>query len=93
MISMTPTLAPADLLGLGGFDVCARPVPVAGAGTAVRLAALGAPFGATRLPIGGGAVRLRPVARQPITHDVVTTIFTQNDGTTLGIPSSRRPQS
>ncbi len=91
MISTTWTKAPADLLGVGSFDVYAA--PVAGACSAVRLAAVGAPFGATRLPIGGGAVRLRPVTRQSIGHDGVTADVTQNNGTTLGIPSSRRPQS
>ncbi len=91
MISTTWTKAPADLLGLGSFDVC--PASVAGAGSALRLAAVGAPFGTTRLPIGGGAVRLRPATRQPVGHDGVTANVTQNNGATLGIPSSRRPQS
>ena len=96
MISMTWTKAPADLLGLGGFDACATYASVAGDGSPVRLAApLGgtAPFAGTRLPSGGGVVRLRPLTGQAIRHDVVSTKTFENNGTTLGIHSSRRPQS
>jgi hypothetical protein len=83
MITMTWTKAPADLLGLGsavvrpypGVVVCPTPVTVQGTG----------------LPIGGTAVRLRPVFEpvQASEHDVIA----QNDGTTLGIHSSRRRKS
>ena len=40
----------------------------------------------------GTAVRVRPTARQAIGNDVITNSF-QNNGTTLGIHSSGRPQS
>jgi hypothetical protein len=97
MISMKPTSPPADLFGLGGLDV--RPVDGLGLCTgsdeivAVHIAAPTAPVQGTGLPAGSTAVRLRPVTRQAIGHDVVTKNFFQNDGTTLGIHSSRRPQS
>ena len=97
MTSTTPTWAPADLLGLGGFDVR----PAYGPGlcsdsaelVAVHIAAPTAPVQGTGLPAGSTAGRLRPVTVQPIGHDVVTTKTFENNGTTLGIHSSRRPQS
>lgn len=103
MNSMTTTWAPADLLGQGGFDVR----PAYGAGlcsgsadlVAVQIAAPTAPVEGTGLPAGSTAVRLRPVTARAIGHDVVTsdgadygTAF-ENNGTTLGNHSSRRPQS
>ena len=94
MISMTPTWAPADLLGRGGFDV--RPSSGTGLCTdlaAVQIAAPFAPAPGTGLPAGSTAVRLRPVTRQALGHDLVTTTSFENNGTTLGIHSSRRPQS
>ncbi|WP_324278609.1 hypothetical protein [Blastococcus brunescens] len=93
MISMTPTFAPADLLGQGGLD--ARPVYAPGlcAGLAERAVAPTAASQGTGLPAGGTAVRLRPVSRQAIGHDVVTKHVFDNNGTTLGSHSSRRPQS
>jgi hypothetical protein len=96
MISTTRTKTPADLLGLGSFDACAAYDPVVHAGSALRLAAPfvgSAPIGATRLAVGVGVVRLRPGTRQPIGHDVVTKQSFENNGTTLGNHSSRRPQS
>ncbi len=96
MISTTPTSAPADLLGLGALDV--RPVYGPGLCTgftelaAVHIAAPIAPAQGTGLPTGGTAVRLRSVTRQPIGAVVVTKTF-ENNGTTLGNHSSRRPQS
>ncbi|TQN41601.1 hypothetical protein FHU33_0970 [Blastococcus colisei] len=97
MISMTWTTASADLLGLGGLDV--RPVYGPGLCAAVAeravapIAAFAAPSQGTGLPTGGTAVRLRPVTRQAIGHGVVTTKTFENNGTTLGNHSSRRPQS
>ena len=97
MISTTWTKAPADLLGLGGLDV--RPVNAPGLCSgftelaSVQMAAPTAPPQGTGLPTVGTAVRQRPVTRRPIGHDVVTPPTFQNDGTTLGIHSSRRPQS
>ena len=101
MISTTPTLAPADLLGTGSLDV--RPVfgPGLCAGSvenpALRIAAPFAPVQGTGLPAGSTALRLRPVTRRPIGHDVVTPAYAnttfENNGTTLGNHSSRRPQS
>ncbi len=76
MISMTPTFAPADSLGLGGFDVRPAYGPALCSGSAdlvaVHIAAPTAPAQGTGLPAGSTAVRLRPVTRQAIGHDVVT---------------------
>jgi hypothetical protein len=91
MISTTWTTAPAGFLGLGGSD--AR--PCAAPGTAV-------PFGGTT-----GAARLRTDERQafarsnvqaPVVEALGVDVFVQKPiapttGTTLGIPSSRRPAS
>jgi hypothetical protein len=94
MISTTWTKAPADLLGLGGLDV--RPAYGPGLGLGLHFAErAGAPTATARgtgLSAVGTAVRVRPVARQAIGHDVITNSF-DNNGTTLGIHSSRRPQS
>jgi hypothetical protein len=100
MISMTPTRAPADLLGLGDLDV--RPVygPGLCAGLAERavapIAAFTAPSQGTGLPAGSTAVRLRRVTRQPVvvtSAGFVHSTTVENNGTTLGYHSSRRPQS
>ncbi len=97
MISTTWTKAPADSLGLGGIDVRPAYAPGLCGGSAdlvaMRIAAPTAPVQGTGLPTGSTAVRLRPVIRQAIGHDVVTTENFENNGTTLGIHSSRRPQS
>ena len=85
MITMTWTKAPADLLGLGSADVrpypgvvvCPTPVTVQGTG----------------LPIGGTAVRLRPVFEPAGTQAFAHDVLAQNDGTTLGIHSSGRRKS
>jgi hypothetical protein len=94
MISTTWTKAPADLLGLGGLDV--RPAYGPGLALGLHVAErAGAPTATaqgTGLSAVGTAVRVRPVVRQAIGHDVITNSF-QNNGTTLGIHSSRRPQS
>ena len=96
MISMTWTKAPADLLGQGGFDERPADGPGLCSGSddrvAVYSAAPDAPVQGTGLPAGSTAVRLRPVTAPAIGHDVVTKNF-ENNGTTLGIHSSRRPQS
>ncbi|MFD2090447.1 hypothetical protein [Blastococcus deserti] len=96
MISTTPTMAPADLLGRGGFHVrsasgagfCSGYAEPAAAHTAAPIA----PVQGTGLPTGSTADRVRLVTRQSIGDVVVTTTF-ENTGTTLGIHSSRRPQS
>jgi hypothetical protein len=91
MISTTWTNAPADLLGLGGSD--ARPYACPG----------------TAVPFGGmtDAARLRTDERQafaqsfvqaPVVEALGVDVFVQKPiapttGTTLGIPSSRRPAS
>ena len=90
MISTTWTKAPADLLGLGSLDV--RPAYGPGQCFAERAGAPTATAQGTGLSAVGTAVRVRPVARQAIGHDVITNSF-DNNGTTLGIHSSRRPQS
>jgi hypothetical protein len=93
MINMTWSNAPTDLLGRGGLDVRPAYGPGLCSGRAERTVAPFAPTQGTGLSAVGTAVRLRPVVRQAIGHDVVTTKNVQNTGTTLGIPSSRRPQS
>jgi hypothetical protein len=98
MISTTFTNAPAGFLGLGSADVrpypgvvvCATPAPVQGTGLPVAAVAVD-----VRGMTGGTSARLRQVNRQAFgqtaTHEQIDPIFTtQNDGTTLGIPSSRR---
>jgi hypothetical protein len=87
MISTMWTTAPAGLLGLGGSD--ARPYAVPG----------------TAVPFGGmtGAARLRSADRQAFLQAPVVDVFgvevhvqkpiAPTTGTTLGIPSSRRPAS
>ena len=101
MTSMTWTKAPADLLGLGGIDV--RPVRGPGLCTGVTDRAATPTTVPSIVPIAtrqgtglsavGTATRLRPVTGQAFGHDVVTTTSFQNNGTTLGNHSSRRPQS
>ncbi len=93
MISTTPAFAPTDLLGLGGSDMRPAYGPSLCGGLAVRAVAPIAPTQGTGLPAVGTAVRRRSIAPQVIGHDVVTTNVFQNTGTTLGIHSSRRPQS
>ena len=99
MISTTWMKAPVDLLGMGGLDVRPAFGPGLCSGSAelvaVHTAAPTAPVQGTGLPAGSTAVRLRPVTRRPIGHDVVTTDYTtfENNGTTLGNHSSGRPQS
>ena len=96
MISTTPTWAPADLLGLGSTDVRPPYGPGLCSGSAelsaAHMAAPAAPARGTGVPTFGTAVRLRPVTRQSIGDVVVTKTF-ENNGTTLGNHSSRRPQS
>ena len=93
MTNTTWTKAPADLLGLGGLDV--RPVygPGLCGGRAERAVAPIATRQGSGVSAVGTALRVRPVTRQAIDHGVVTTKSFQNNGTTLGIHSSRRPQS
>jgi hypothetical protein len=91
MISTTWTTAPAGPLGLGSLDV--RPAYGPGLfGFAARAGSPTATAQGTGLPAVGTAVRVRPGVRQVIGQDVPSTFF-QNNGTTLGIHSSRRPQS
>jgi hypothetical protein len=93
MINMTWSKAPADVLGLGGLDVRPAYGPGLCSGRAERAVAPIAPAQGTGLSAVGTAVRPRPVVRQAFGHDVVTTKNFENTGTTLGIHSSRRPQS
>ena len=91
MINMTWSNTPAGLLGLGGLDV--RPVHGSGLCRYERVVSpIPTPQG-TGLSAVGTATRLRPVTRQAFGHDVVTTKSFENNGTTLGNHSSRRPQS
>jgi hypothetical protein len=92
MISTTWTKAPADLLGLGGLDVrryagvrtCGPVAPMQGTGVSVE---------GTVAPFGGIAARLRPAVEQPGTQALAHNFIGTDNGTTLGIHSSRRPQS
>ena len=100
MKNITQTFAPADLVGLGGSamprcgDLDQRTV------IGVTPAARVAPFQGTGVPAGGTAARLRPAfqARPEVQisswNAVAANAFADNSiGTTLGICSSRRPQS
>jgi hypothetical protein len=97
MISTTPSMAPAYLLGLGGLDVRPAYGPALCSGSTelveVRAAAPTAPAPGTGLPAGSTALRLRPVIGQFVGEFVMTDTSFENTGTTLGIHSSRRPQS
>jgi hypothetical protein len=100
MLSTSWTAAPAVPSGPGRADVRAHLVGCA----AVRpdLQAAVVPVQGTGVPAAGSIARLRatglfttgmPVAQQfpPLAQQYLPTI--QNDGTTLGIRSSRRPPS
>jgi hypothetical protein len=100
MSTMTQTLTPADLLGLGGSAVS----PCAGLDhrtvIGVTPAARVAPFQGTGVPAGAGAARLRPAVQARPEVEVsawntvkANTVAHNSIGTTLGIRSSRRPQS
>jgi hypothetical protein len=86
MTSTPWTAAPAGTLGLGGFAVPAD-------GSFVGVSA----FDKACDMVAGTAARVRPAATHVVPAErqprIAPTYFAQNDGTTLGIPSSRRPQS
>jgi hypothetical protein len=84
MSTSTWTLAPSGYLQ--HRELGARPV----GGGCGRSVALQAPVGGSGLPVGGSGVPMHPAA--PFGTHVPTTDFRFN-GTTLGIPSSRRPSS
>ena len=93
MITTTWTKAPADLPGLGGSALLACAGLDRRAVIGVSPAPRVTPFQGSGVPAAGVAVRLRP-AFQAIGTEVRTTTFAHNSiGTTLGICSSRRPQS
>ena len=79
MTSIPWTAAPAGSLGLGGSDVRGDQCVFGMVATA------------------GAPVRLRPAFAQVVPAEkqpsIAPTYTAQHDGTTLGIPSSRRPQS
>ena len=84
MTSTPWTAAPAGTLGLGGFAVPAD----------------GCFVGVTSFDMvatAGAAARVRPVSAHLVPAErqprIAPTYIAQHDGTTLGIPSSRRPQS
>jgi hypothetical protein len=105
MTSMTWIKAPADLLGLG--SAAARACTGTDVAVSSVLLAPVTPVDGTGLPFGGTAVRMRPEVRfagartaasvnpqtQPRTTAVAHNYIAVNDGTPLGIHSSRRPQS
>jgi|1185.fasta_scaffold1241641_2 hypothetical protein len=88
MTSTPWTAAPAGTLGLGGFAVRAD-------GCFVGVSAFDKSV--DMVATAGTAARVRPVAAHVVPAErqprIAPTYFAQNDGTTLGIPSSRRPQS
>ena len=102
MSTMTPTFAPADLLGLGGSDLrrCTDLDSriVIGVSPAPRVA----PYQGSGVPAGGSAARLRPVVLwtrtqvggqaggQAVNKAPIAHNFI---GTTLGIHPSGRPLS
>ena len=97
MNTTTWTMAPADLLGLGGAAVCPvrRSRPAAPSSASARAPRV-APFQGTGVPAGGIAARLRPEpsrldrrSRRTVAH----TIAHNSIGTTLGIHPSGRPLS
>ncbi len=95
-IGITPTCAPAGFLGLGSAD--ARPYAAVGAAVRPDLARRRAAVQGTGLPLGGvvPATALdgtAAVATASLAHRTGMKNFAQNDGTTLGIHSSGRPQS
>jgi hypothetical protein len=91
VISTSCAAAPAGFLGLGSADVR----PYAAVRTTVRpnLQAPVAPVQGTGVPVAGPEVRLR--ATGLFATGMPTSDFDPipQNGTTLGIPSSRRPQS
>ena len=100
MNTTTWTKAPADLLDLGSSAVrrCAGldSRTLIGVSPASRVT----PVQGTAVPAGGTALRLRPIfqARPEVQVGTRNTVagntFAHNSiGTTLGIQSSRRPQS
>jgi hypothetical protein len=88
MTSTPWTAAPAGPLGLGGFVMPAD-------GCFVGVSAFGKAF--DMVAATGTAARVRPVSAHLVPAErqprIAPTYIAQNDGTTLGIPSSRRPQS
>ena len=84
MTSTPWTAAPAGTLGLGGFAV-----PADGSFVGVNAFDMVATAGAVAR-IRPVSAHLEPAERQP---RIAPTYTAQHDGTTLGIPSSRRPQS
>ena len=93
MITTIPTLAPADLLGLGGVAVpeCAGldRRTLIGVSPAPRVA----PFQGTGVPARSTATRLRPVFQPALAQAQVAPIAHNSIVTTLGIHPSRRPLS
>ena len=91
VFGVLPTCAPAGSLGLGSAD--AR--PYAAVGTAVRpdLLRRRAALQGTSVPSGMAIPGAALLGTTPFAHTTGITSFAQNDGTTLGIHSSGRPQS
>ena len=93
MKTTTPTLAPADLLGLG----CTAVPPYAdsdlrtviGVSPAPRVA----PFQGTGVPAGSNAARLRPEFQPTVAQAQVAPVAHNSIATTLGSHPSRRPLS
>ena len=87
MTSTPWTAAPAGTLGLGGFALRADGCFVG----------VGAPVAVFDMVATGAAARVRPVSAHLVPAErqprIAPTYIAQHDGTTLGIPSSRRPQS
>lgn len=100
MITTTWTDAPAGFAGPGSAALPPHACPTVVGGTGVRMAPTAAPFQGTGLPV---AARLRPIDERGLIHEsflrkaiagaAPLSAITDNNGTTLGIHSSGRPQS
>jgi hypothetical protein len=99
MLSTSWTV-PAGFLGRGSAGV--RSYGLVAIGECTRRLTSLAPVQGSGVPAGGIAVRHRgtgvfaagmPVAKQLVPTSAQFAPITQNDGTTLGSPSSRRPSS
>jgi len=105
VIGVSPTCAPAGVLGLGSADACRYPAvgaavrpdldrrraAVQGTGVPIGMVVAGTAITSTAIGTASAGTALGAAALFPRTAG--TQHFAQNDGTTLGIHSSRRPQS
>ena len=96
VIGVSPTCAPAGFLGSG--SAVARPYAAVGVAVRPDLDRRRAAAQGTGVPIGMAGTGAALVGTTfgdtaPLAHIAGSQSFAQNDGTTLGIHSSGRPQS